>query len=350
MRNLHRIWGPLALLLVAEGAARRGPFGSPRICFAGGPAARAEEEEDKGPPSSKPGAEPDGMCSACGMQNEDDAKFCDQCGKSMAAKKMDDEDEDPPSSKESPSSKDPGAKGGAHPPPPEKMQAPAKVSRTAKTSMVLEAAGDSPLQMQTAALKMRDERDLLLATLAGLTGKDDIAGMIGAAHNIPGKLSAGRKARRDLDALQAKANGAERWDLAFRLVGTGTIRRDKVLSDNITADGLRAADPATGKTVRLRTKYAAMDLGVLRGMVTDLEGDAPKKRRDPFEPDQTRAKEASRTVGKLDTKGRVEAMAKSPAAQRMFRDPNNARTMDQIAEALVRNEDTARGATAGGAP
>ena len=35
-------------------------------------------------------------CAHCGMQNEDDAKFCDQCGASMAAKPVGNEEGEPP--------------------------------------------------------------------------------------------------------------------------------------------------------------------------------------------------------------------------------------------------------------
>jgi len=284
--HIRRRFGIAHLGMLAYGfTTDHGP--DPNICFI-----RAEDEKKE----EEKGAEPTGKCGHCGMQNEDDAKFCDQCGKSMAAKKMegdDDDDKDPPSSKGPPSSERKSEKAGAHPPPPERMSAPRKMSATASTAAILGATADTPLAIKTAAIDMRQERDWLKATLAGITGKDDTAEMIGAALNIPGKIAAGKKAAADLAGLKAKQDDAERWQLADRLVKVAPHMRSKVLADLHDDAGRRITDDKTGRSVRIRSKYAAMDLGVFRGIVSDLEGDQPRKPRNPFEPDKDAAKAAS---------------------------------------------------------
>ncbi len=325
---------------------------NPNICFATsamGTRTEEDEEEDAAPP----GKEPDGKCKGCGMQNEADAKFCDQCGKTMAAKPM--EDEAPPSSKEAPSSKEPssskpGAK--AQPPGPERMHAPAKMSATASLALILGAEVDSPLGLKTAAIQMRQERDWMLSTLAGLTGQGDVRGAIGAALNIPRKLAAGKKLAQELATLRATADDKERWELAHRLNATGTVNRSKVLADVVDEAGNRKLDAQGKPLVRIRSRYATMDLAVFRGLVTDLEGDAPRKPRNPFEPDQAAAERAAadaRRNGGKSVSVRVEAMKTSPVALRMFRDPSNARPIEEIAAALVRNEDVMNGVDGGAA-
>lgn len=331
---------------------------NPHVCFATSTmGARAEADEDEEDDAAPPGKEPDGKCQHCQMQNEADAKFCDQCGKSMAAKPMEEdeeEDEEPGSSKPAPSSKDPASDKAkaAHPPAPERMQAPAKMSATASLAMILGAEVDSQLGLKTAAIQMRQERDWLKATLAGLTGQDDTRAMIGAALNIPGKLAAGKKYAKELADLRAKGDDAERWDLAHRLNATGTVKRDKILADVIDAAGNRVLDAKGKPVVRIRSRYATMDLAVLRGLVTDLEGDAPKKRRNPFDPDRDGAEKAAietKRNGGAGKSARIEAMKGSAVAQRMLRDPSNVRTIEEIAAALVSNEDALNGVQAGGA-
>lgn len=296
--------------------------------------ARAEGDEDA-LPASNPGREIPSKCAACGVQNEDDAKHCKGCGASMAT------EEAPPSS-EAPSSKDPPS---SESPDSDKAKAkaapPAKMSATASLATILGAETESPLGLKTAAIKLRQEHDWLLGTLAGLTGRDTVREAIGASLAIPGKLAAGKKVAQELATLRGTLDAKERTELATRLAATGIIARKKIYADIVTTSGVR-----TG--VRVRTRYATMDLDVLRGLVTDLEGDAPKKRRVPFEADPTRAAEAARNPGHGDQAARVVAMTKSVLAQRMFAHPNNTRTIEQIAEALVRNEDAQR--VDGGSP
>ncbi|HSM93373.1 MAG TPA: zinc ribbon domain-containing protein [Anaeromyxobacteraceae bacterium] len=241
---------------------------------------RLEEEDDR----AEPGGEPDGKCRACGMQNEDDAKFCDQCGASMAAKPLDEEEDDegPPSS-EPPSSKEPDsdrAQAEGHPPSPERMQAPAKMNATATLAAILGAESESHLAIKTAAIKLRQVAD----TAAGITGKTDHSEIVGALLAVPHKLARGKRAQDELEKVQAKADATERRSLVKRLLATG-FKRERVVEDVIS--GGRRVE------TRIRTKYATMDLGALRGLVESMEGDAPKRRRNPFDADPKRAQDAA---------------------------------------------------------
>ncbi len=173
------------------------------------------EKEPDGGPESERGEEPTGKCGACGMQNEDDAKFCDQCGKSMAAERHEEEEraEDEPT----PSSKP------MHPPAPERMTAPAKMSADASLAAILGASSESPLALRTAAIGLRHVRD----TAAGVTGKATHDEIVGSLLAVPEKIARGKRAADDLAADRRKAEGDERWTLAHRLVATGAIARTK---------------------------------------------------------------------------------------------------------------------------
>lgn len=302
------------------------------LCFATPSMSASAEEDDappssKGPPSSKPapGHEPDGKCAACGMQNEDDAKFCDQCGKSMAARSLEDEDdEDEDEDDEDDDKAEESAKPAAHPPPPERMSAPAKMSSEATLASILNASGESPLALKTAAIKLRQVRD----TAAGVTGKTDAAEIVGGLLAVPSKLERGKRAQDKLAATQAKSDAAERLDLVHRLNKTGTVKRSKILADVVSASGER-----TG--TRIRSKYARMDLGVLRGLVTDLEGDAPKQRRNPFEPSEDLSRETSKTGQHGNAEQRITRAKAHPDVVRMFNRPGNTISIESLAKSFV---------------
>lgn len=226
---------------------------------------------DGGEPDSDRGTEIPTKCPGCGVENEKDAKFCKGCGESMATKPLE-EDPPPPSSKPAPGK--PAASV------PEKMSAPAALSPTASLASILGAAADTPIAIKTAAIEMRRVVD----TAIGVTGKSGHADVIGALLAMPHRLANGKQARDDLAALQASTDATMRKVLVDRLVATGAIERTKIVADVVNAAGVR-----TG--TRVRTKYTAMDLAVLAGLVTDLEKDAP--RRNPFEPSRERAEAAN---------------------------------------------------------
>lgn len=326
------------------------------ICFATSsmtapPGARAED--DAAPDSKPAGTEPDGACKACGMANEKDAKFCDQCGASMAAEQKDPEDPDDDPDEDDKADAAPDSTRPGHPAPAAAAhaQAPRKMSPTASLAAILGATSESPLALKTAAIGLRQIFD----TAAGVTGKTNPAEIVGGLLAVPAKLERGKQARTELGKLRATTDDAERWVLARQLNASGAVKRDKIFADLLDDAGQRVLDKGGKPKLRIRSKYAAMDLGVLRGLVTDLEADAPTKRRNPFEPDAAAAADASREArqnggaGPADAKARIEAAKKSPAVLRMHGHPNNTRTLEQIAEAWIRNEDAARGASAGGA-
>lgn len=292
-----------------------GERADPNICYiTSATAPRAEDDPEKDPggdgPTSERGIDPPSKCQSCSVQNEDDAKFCKGCGASMATgPKAEDPDKAPPSSKPMP-----GAKAAES----AKMMAPARMASDASLASILGADGDSPLAIKTAAIKMRQIRD----TAAGITGKSNPGEIVGALLNVPGKIEQGARALNDLADIRAKGDTAERDDLVRRLIKTGAVERSKIVADVI--------DPNTSQRTgtRIRTRYATMDLDVLRGTVTDLEDTARRqkpKHRNPFEPDPARAQaEAQANNPKALPSGepseaQISAALNNPAVQQIAR-------------------------------
>ncbi len=260
---------------------------------AGAMSLRAEDEDDKAPPSV-PGKEPSGKCAACGMQNEDDAKFCDQCGKSMAAKKADDGgDDDDEKKDERASVPPPSSKPAHHPPPPERMAIakPAKMIG-ASTASVLEATSDNPTAIQTAAIDMRRERDWLRSTLFGVTGKTTTREAVDEALAIPTLLARGRAARKELADSKAVAESKEHRALCLRYVELNPKLTSRVLDPMPDAKGNPRTDRDGNRYPRIRTEYRRMSVGTLRTLVRDQEGDRPPPRA-PWEPGKERAENAA---------------------------------------------------------
>jgi hypothetical protein len=236
------------------------------------------EEEKKSEEDAPPGREPDGKCSHCGMQNEDDAKFCDQCGKSMAAKPMEeddgDDDEPPPSSKKPEEKKSEAA----HPPPPEKM------STDASLASILGATGESPLALKTAAINLRQIRD----TAAGITRETAPGKIVGGLLALPEQIERGKRAAANLAADRRAAEKRERWGLAHALNALSLAGRPRssIFIDEVDDAGKRTA-------VKLTPEYARMDLDVFRGLVKSLSASAPTTKRDPFEASRERTQAAT---------------------------------------------------------
>lgn len=227
-------------------------------------------------------------------------------------KEPEDVEEPPPSSKPLPP-----MKASASAP----ASVPAKMSASASLASILGAAGESPLELKTAAIKLRQIRD----TAAGVTGKSDTSEIVGGLLAVPTKLAKGDRAAEQLAALRGRQDVAERWNLVRRLNATGTVARTKIFADVVNDSGARKLDANGKPLVRIRTRYATMDLGVLRGLVTDLEGDAPKKRRNPFEPDEAAAKAAapagkgSALVNGEPSEAQIAAAMLNPAVQMIAR-------------------------------
>lgn len=294
------------------------------------PGARAEAEKKE-----EAGRDIPTKCSACHVENEKDAKFCKGCGESMATEAVEDPDKEP-ESKPPPSSKDPAsAKAAGAGGPPERMQAPKAMSATASLASILGASSDTPAALKTAAIGLRRIKD----TMVGVVGQTDNDAIIGAALNIPSKIAAGKKAAQDLADQRAIVDEAERGDLVRRLNETAAVARTKLYADAIDDAGNRILDASGKPKVRIRTRYATMELGMLRGLVTDLEGDAPKKRKSPFEPDAEAAKAAADAMTPKrgePTKAQVEAAKSHPTVVAAFRRSGNTLTLDKIAESHAR--------------
>lgn len=204
------------------------------------------------------------------------------------------------------------------------VSAPAKMSASASLASILGAEGESPLALKTAAIKLRQIRD----TAAGITGKGDAPEIVGALLAVPTKLAKGARAAEQLAALRGRQDVAERWALVRRLSATGHIARTAIFADVVDDSGARRLDANGKPVVRIRTRYATMDLGVLRGLVTDLEGSAPKRPRNPFEPDANRAKAAApagagskgtELVNGEPTEAQIAAAMVNPAVQMIAR-------------------------------
>lgn len=313
----------------AGAMSAKGERAMPRTSAAGAPpGVRAEDDKDKpddDDPEEAKGSEPNGVCNACGMQNEADAKYCDQCGKSMAAERKAEEEEEeasPPSSKPLPG--------------PERMQAPAKMSETASLASILGAPSDTPLALKTAAISLRQIRD----TAAGVTAKTKPGEIVGELLSMPSRLE---QADRAAEAERKRAIETEktvRWDLAKRLnrLSLQGWPRSNIYVDEVSTEGKRTA-------VKLAPMVQSMSIDVLRGMVEGFEKSA--KKPDPFQPSRESAeadakdREADAGIGgpagvpRLPngepTAAQIERAKKLPAVLRIHQKPGNTFSLDAIA-------------------
>ena len=289
------------------------------VCFATSTMGGARpEEEDEAPPSSKrPGLEPDGKCGACGMQNEDDAKFCDQCGKSMAAR---------------PSPREPGKEASAQPP-----------KRVA-------AIGPDAAYAELAGVPSGSSVPVIKGAMAGLT---HLSRHVLAAFDLsdPERALAAFDDCFQLAArvpqMEAKLKEQEeraKLELGRKIVALkidGYPRGD-VLQDIVNDDGKRVG-------VRLAREYRDMSLARMDEKYRRLAARNPQRKATPFEPDEQTSRAAG-SAGGASRASRIEAAKKSPTALRMLNDPNRpaSRSLDDIARALVDNEDSAAPAAGGG--
>jgi ClpP class serine protease len=286
---------------------------------------RAEDEDDEEPPpssqpmppSSKPGREIPSACAACGVQNEDDAKYCKGCGASMATKRMDDEDEDEDEEDEDDRK--------AQPPPPKRM------SGNSGLAEILGLREDASLPAQkAAAIDLRQVFDHASA----LTGQRDPGAVLGALSAMSEDAAASGRLRRERDAIQRRQDRTERDQLAHRLVAAGVARGD-VFRDRVSDSGKRLG-------VELAPQYAEMRLSTLRGVVEQKERNRP--RRNPFEPDRSAAEAQSKSAGKGDQDARIEAAKNHPTVLRMFHAPGNTHPIDAIAKQFVLAQNAMGGA------
>ena len=298
------------------------------LCFAtsamGAGASDAGEDE---PPA---GTEPDGACKSCGSQNEDNAKFCDQCGKSMAAAPDSDGDDDGDGDGDGDEGPDEAPRDEA-PPPPKR----AKVGPDAAYAELAGVPAASSLPVIKGGLAGRVNLALHVMSAFELSDPERAVSAFDVAFKDAARLP-------DLEQKLKAGDARAKLELGKKIVALrieGYPRTD-VLED-VVKDGKR--------TVRLTQEYRNMSLAALDEKHRRLAARTPARRDTPFEPDPARAADAARNVGAGDRSARLLAAKKSPAAQRMFTNPSNTRTLDEIAEGLVRTEDVDRGITAGGA-
>lgn len=303
--------------------------------------ARARAEDDpgeKGPPSSKggPGSEDAAgreiptKCGAagCGVENDKDAKFCKGCGASMSTGAAD----GPPveSEEEAPAS-DPA------PPKPGASARALTTSASFEEILGLPRGASVPAQ-KAAALGWRR----VVTKVAAMTGRTDPDEQAGALTAIEKDAAATGRIRAERNALKVQIETSERLSLAHRLVAAGEPR-GRVFVD-VIKDGKRAG-------VKLSPMYAEMRLGILRG---EVEAREPRKAtRNPFEPDRATSEKAAAEMartGGVDKATRIAAAEKLPAVMRLHSQgqaQGSKRTLTQVAEAWIENED-AMSAAAGG--
>lgn len=291
-----------------------------------------EDPEKKDAPPAKDGAdgddkpegdEPSSACQACKMAQEPNAKFCDQCGSSMAAEPTDD---DAPES-----SKRPGALA------PKAATPPAAMSPAASLASILGATGESPLALKTAAIQLRQIAD----TAVGVTGQSNPPAVVGALLAMPSRLARASQIESDRKVEQtakiksdreakAKADKSERWALAKRGIASGApeMTRGKVFKDKVSEDGKREA-------IGLQPMFAEMHLDTFRAHVEGLEAGAPK--RNPFEPSRSAAEQVSRDAGgAAPTFTAVErkALESHPTTQMMM-NRGTALSADKIVDGII---------------
>lgn len=285
---------------------------------------KAEDDKDE-PKGIAAGEEPSSDCQACGMSNEPDAKFCDQCGTSMAAKKDGDVDDEPDAEPVTTPDPEPGA-----------IAAPKAMNPNASLAAILGATSESIPAIKTAAIKMRHVFD----TVVGVTGKSTHDAAIGALLAVPSRLAKAAQVVADRKVEQAANDRKERLSLCKRGIASGApeMTRGKVYRDIVGKDGKR-----TG--VALAPQFAEMKLGTLRGLVEGLEGSAPK--RNPFEADRT-ASEAQSGAASRDLAGAllgadgkptaaaIAAAKKDPTVITLHERTGGRFTLDQIAAQHVR--------------
>ena len=313
-----------------EDSARARTRGKRETMKHGVKGARAED----GPPEDA-GAEPSGKCSSCGCANEMNAKFCDQCGASMAAAPL---AEEPPPSSEEPGDEPPPS---SKPPPPHSASSP-PMAPGASFAEILGLPADASVPAQkAAAIELRQVRD----HAAKLTGQKSASAIIGGLTAIAADAAASGRLRAERDELARHRAKVERWDLAKRLAALGVAGHDRgaIFIDAVNPDGSRKLDAAGKPIMKLTPMYAEMKLGTLRGLVEGHEKNAP--RRDPFVADENAAREqaanAKRTGG-LTTEARFEAAKKDPAVIKLA--AQTGRPIEKVAAAWIETLDMQNGA------
>lgn len=252
---------------------------------------RAEDDPDKKPEESgeqeRTGLEPDGVCKTCGHQNENDSKYCDQCGETMEAKPLESEDDEPDqeSATESPDEDassepaKPGERRSAQP-------APEKDERAAQTmNQILGLRPNaSALAQKTAVLRMRD----VMAQCMTATRTKTMDAMLGAVIAHASDATRVAKLEEQTRAFAKRDAHQKRMALLNKLAA-GKLpgySRGELFVDLVNEDGSR-------RGVRPVKMYAEMRLATLEEFVASkLKGAAKTARTTPFEASRAEAEHA----------------------------------------------------------
>jgi len=291
-------------------------------------AIRAEGDEDEAPPSSQPEGAPSSRapgreiptkCAGCAVENPPAAKYCMGCGASMATAPIESEEPAPPA-----------------PPAAAVVAVPSRLASSAPFAEIFRLPADASMPAQkSAALDMRQVFDLA----AQITGQGTAEGILGGLVAMSADAGDAASLRSKLTAINADRARTERWALAKRLVACGAPGwdRGRVYEDVVTESGERKLDERGNPMIKLAPIVAEMKLGTFRGMVEGFERN--KTPANPFEPDEARAREASRGAPiHGDTAARIERAKKHPKVIAMSQRPGQNLTLDQLATAFVASD------------
>lgn len=248
------------------------------------------KDGDDEEPDSEAGAQPSGVCAGCGMGNRAEAKFCDQCGASMAAPPM----EPPPGKDGAPtSSKRPGA----------------LAARAAQGHRVAPAALASVPALRT-ALSRAEGR---LARIAALVGAQGVAGVEGAVEATVADAQKAKRYREERNAARVAADFRERMDILASLSAAdpkGHPRRNLV-KDKLDGDKIvgliptaQWSDGPEGRTLANLRAYARTSLAGLPSASAE---------RSPY--DRPPAEASEGRAAERVTAAHVEAVRGAPAVQ-----------------------------------
>ena len=217
-----------------------------------GLAVRAEDDAAEKPM----GKEPDGVCKACGHQQEEDAKYCDQCGDSMEAAPLEDPDGDGDGDDDKKKdSSDEKPKPAATPPPPMKETRGAGASFASLLGL---RKGASDIAIKTALVRKLQVVDYVGA----LTGVSDEGEMLGQLRAMSEDAKQSGQLRRSSAELRKRTEASERLDLLKSLAAANLPEypRGNLLIDEVNESGVRTS-------VKPAPLYAETSLATLRGLV-----------------------------------------------------------------------------------
>ena len=245
------------------------------------------------------GTEPSPACAKCGSANEVNAKYCDQCGESMAAQPLASEEPAPPAEEpEEPESEsaaeEPADPEKPSPPMPAKPKAapPAmgpKASASIASLLGLHASASAPA-IKSAILPL-----VALAQHAvKLTGVRDASEAVGALSALAADAAEVGTLRTKLATAQSAANARERLDLLKQLAASGAHPRGELLEDVVEGDRVVGVRPAKlwgpgpeGRTLANLRGYVRTKLASMTTTASDVAPTAAAK-PSPYQPDATR--------------------------------------------------------------